>query len=114
MPAEHISRPKVILWSRKKPVVRAAKLGMKGGCLVPGTLKLVWYMPETPNCDTMEGVQLAFHIASPLKVLSRKSCTRSEEHTSELQSRQYLVCRFLLEKKLYIPFPPITLLILYS
>src|SRR5476651_1503111 len=33
---------------------------------------------------------------------SRRSCTspaRSEEHTSELQSRQYLVCRLLLEKK---------------
>src|SRR3712207_3173382 len=29
---------------------------------------------------------------------SRKT-TRSEEHTSELQSRQYLVCRLLLEKK---------------
>src|SRR3712207_8605685 len=27
---------------------------------------------------------------------------RSEEHTSELQSRQYLVCRLLLEKKKYI------------
>src|SRR3712207_7293131 len=27
------------------------------------------------------------------------SWTRSEEHTSELQSRQYLVCRLLLEKK---------------
>src|SRR3712207_7031512 len=27
------------------------------------------------------------------------SCSRSEEHTSELQSRQYLVCRLLLEKK---------------
>src|SRR3712207_7678319 len=26
---------------------------------------------------------------------------RSEEHTSELQSRQYLVCRLLLEKKRY-------------
>src|SRR3712207_8208936 len=26
-------------------------------------------------------------------------CERSEEHTSELQSRQYLVCRLLLEKK---------------
>src|SRR3712207_7498911 len=26
---------------------------------------------------------------------------RSEEHTSELQSRQYLVCRLLLEKKEY-------------
>src|SRR6476620_11875022 len=27
------------------------------------------------------------------------ACQRSEEHTSELQSRQYLVCRLLLEKK---------------
>src|SRR3712207_7546754 len=27
---------------------------------------------------------------------------RSEEHTSELQSRQYLVCRLLLEKKITI------------
>src|SRR3712207_7685056 len=31
---------------------------------------------------------------------SRSACSsRSEEHTSELQSRQYLVCRLLLEKK---------------
>src|SRR3712207_9390811 len=29
----------------------------------------------------------------------RSAHTRSEEHTSELQSRQYLVCRLLLEKK---------------
>src|SRR3712207_7175644 len=29
---------------------------------------------------------------------------RSEEHTSELQSRQYLVCRLLLEKKNYTPY----------
>src|SRR3712207_6885188 len=28
-----------------------------------------------------------------------KDAFRSEEHTSELQSRQYLVCRLLLEKK---------------
>src|SRR3712207_7803544 len=32
---------------------------------------------------------------------------RSEEHTSELQSRQYLVCRLLLEKKKHtIPMHP--------
>src|SRR3712207_8168038 len=31
--------------------------------------------------------------------LSRSLAKRSEEHTSELQSRQYLVCRLLLEKK---------------
>src|SRR5215203_6819792 len=30
---------------------------------------------------------------------SGSSPVRSEEHTSELQSRQYLVCRLLLEKK---------------
>src|SRR3712207_6880627 len=29
----------------------------------------------------------------------RGEVSRSEEHTSELQSRQYLVCRLLLEKK---------------
>src|SRR3712207_7744210 len=29
----------------------------------------------------------------------REHLVRSEEHTSELQSRQYLVCRLLLEKK---------------
>src|SRR3712207_7205574 len=34
---------------------------------------------------------------------------RSEEHTSELQSRQYLVCRLLLEKKQTTLGPPYTL-----
>src|SRR3712207_8423698 len=45
--------------------------------------------------------------ASPLHLLASSSTAaplrwtdgRSEEHTSELQSRQYLVCRLLLEKK---------------
>src|SRR3712207_7552732 len=41
----------------------------------------------------------------PVEVTLRKAADmnfcwfRSEEHTSELQSRQYLVCRLLLEKK---------------
>src|SRR3712207_8238374 len=33
---------------------------------------------------------------------------RSEEHTSELQSRQYLVCRLLLEKKNNSVYPAMT------
>src|SRR3712207_7910806 len=37
-------------------------------------------------------------IAAP-KPVSTTGARRSEEHTSELQSRQYLVCRLLLEKK---------------
>src|SRR3712207_8978191 len=43
--------------------------------------------------DGNYGVSLA-GLAAPLMVIYR-----SEEHTSELQSRQYLVCRLLLEKK---------------
>src|SRR5205823_12948843 len=35
----------------------------------------------------------------PPEVLRRRSKARSEEHTSELQSLAYLVCRLLLEKK---------------
>src|SRR3712207_8977322 len=37
-------------------------------------------------------------ITSPVERISGPRM-RSEEHTSELQSRQYLVCRLLLEKK---------------
>src|SRR3712207_7685958 len=33
----------------------------------------------------------------PLRRVERHAVLRSEEHTSELQSRQYLVCRLLLE-----------------
>src|SRR3712207_7262700 len=36
---------------------------------------------------------------APLLRRVRDELSRSEEHTSELQSRQYLVCRLLLEKK---------------
>src|SRR5258707_4200297 len=41
---------------------------------------------------------------APLPVAETE--VRSEEHTSELQSRQYLVCRLLLEKKDVLPHGP--------
>src|SRR3712207_7320683 len=45
------------------------------------------------------------HRRNPGDLPSRINCRwRSEEHTSELQSRQYLVCRLLLEKKNYLAF----------
>src|SRR3712207_8262982 len=40
---------------------------------------------------------LAAHTLPDLRLVADRA--RSEEHTSELQSRQYLVCRLLLEKK---------------
>src|SRR5947209_12466843 len=41
---------------------------------------------------------IAAHAADEPRSETHRRC-RSEEHTSELQSRQYLVCRLLLEKK---------------
>src|SRR3712207_7557368 len=48
-----------------------------------------------------EFVTRSGHLAPPLvaKIVEQIGAARSEEHTSELQSRQYLVCRLLLEKK---------------
>src|SRR3712207_6861681 len=40
---------------------------------------------------------------NPAPVTLPLTTIRSEEHTSELQSRQYLVCRLLLEKKTQSP-----------
>src|SRR3712207_7941047 len=37
-------------------------------------------------------------VRSGVFTATESACVRSEEHTSELQSRQYLVCRLLLEK----------------
>src|SRR5215217_8748299 len=39
------------------------------------------------------------HLRCRRRRAGRDRAPRSEEHTSELQSRQYLVCRLLLEKK---------------
>src|SRR3712207_9180348 len=52
--------------------------------------------PSEPHRDCRKQAAPAFR--SQVRV-SRPRGSRSEEHTSELQSRQYLVCRLLLEKK---------------
>src|SRR3712207_9084404 len=49
--------------------------------------------------NRLEGRQEQPAAAFPVGAQVRFSLGRSEEHTSELQSRQYLVCRLLLEKK---------------
>src|SRR3712207_8705938 len=49
---------------------------------------------ESANCKVLDK-GLFCH----LLILKIRDKQRSEEHTSELQSRQYIVCRLLLEKK---------------
>src|SRR3712207_8428256 len=55
------------------------------------------------NVRRIGGVTMAENRISTRPSITRKphryQPDRSEEHTSELQSRQYLVCRLLLEKK---------------
>src|SRR3712207_8432209 len=50
----------------------------------------------SPADVTTAATNLQSHLTSNVANVSQR---RSEEHTSELQSRQYLVCRLLLEKK---------------
>src|SRR3712207_7943089 len=49
--------------------------------------------PKLSIAKPTEGAPVA--VGTPVEL----AAPRSEEHTSELQSRQYLVCRLLLEKK---------------
>src|SRR3712207_7807461 len=56
-------------------------------------LEYVWALFVASNYQKLEVLQ------SARLLLLLSSVRRSEEHTSELQSRQYLVCRLLLEKK---------------
>src|SRR5258707_5827178 len=51
------------------------------------------------NAGHGNGEQKAVGIVVAFTDTTERRALRSEEHTSELQSRQYLVCRLLLEKK---------------
>src|SRR3712207_1506770 len=99
--------------SRDRPVRVLALAGGVGGAklaagldeaLAPGELSVVvntaddfdlWGLRICPDLDTV--MYTLAGVANP--DTGWGVAGRSEEHTSELQSRQYLVCRLLLEKK---------------
>src|SRR3712207_7717473 len=82
----------------------------------PPILPSIWHFATSPTrhiaafcgtwshtCSTgtsdgtrKEPVETKLHLGRPVGGVPK----RSEEHTSELQSRHYLVCRLLLEKKI--------------
>src|SRR3712207_7345170 len=68
----------LVLWQVFRPLAQGSQFYLI--IFLAGTLPLVF---------------LAYHSG----IGRKRARPRSEEHTSELQSRQYLVCRLLLEKK---------------
>src|ERR1017187_10653636 len=85
--------------------------------LEPGRSHRIGRMPPEPLLEVRD---LSIHLLSHRAILSGVSFdiptatiaglsgdSRSEEHTSELQSPMYLVCRLLLEKKTK-PHPTVT------
>src|SRR6266700_7931288 len=63
------------------------------------TLSLHDALPIWSAAGSMGGGDLAWIFSASMAGSSWSCCCRSEEHTSELQSRENLVCRLLLEKK---------------
>src|SRR5258707_2875667 len=77
--------PARLLTGSGSPVSMDSSIELLPSCTMPstGTFSPGRMRSRSPTCTWLSGT----------------SSSRSEEHTSELQSRQYLVCRLLLEKK---------------
>src|SRR3712207_8549096 len=92
------------------PIIVAATLTVARAILLEAYISFLGYgiQPPLPSWGNMlNGAQQYLASAPWLAIIPGAAITiavtsfnfRSEEHTSELQSRQYLVCRLLLEKK---------------
>src|SRR5690625_6116280 len=79
-------RPCTRGWRARRPIPWVGRSRTVGPCGWSGTR---WWSCRTHHLDRCGGVQNLRH----------RQDQRSEEHTSELQSRGHLVCRLLLEKK---------------
>src|SRR5690606_40205514 len=82
---------------KRRSVLKAGAAGVAGGMLLPGTARVALADDKKPLGAWPAGAEgdsvfvgLTVDLTGPYK---------SEEHTSELQSRENLVCRLLLEKK---------------
>src|SRR3712207_8557508 len=94
----HPPRPPLFPYPTLSHSSRRARAGTsRGGYARPPCLS------TTPRFCLRARARLASGSSRGLAVRRRRPpptrAARSEEHTSELQSRQYLVCRLLLEKK---------------
>src|SRR3712207_7553092 len=89
-----ISRPQVAIVPATRPIICLTDDSRSGVPMRPR--KYFWVTMFVAFCDHVFGNSTSFCSKLPTDAV-RISHSRSEEHTSELQSRQYLVCRLLLE-----------------
>src|SRR2546422_1779105 len=82
-----------IATSKQSVAVAAAITASGASALRPCT---AW---NRSDCSALVGMPVEGPARWELTTTSGSSVARSEEHTSELQSRLHLVCRLLLEKK---------------
>src|SRR3712207_8662130 len=97
-------RPQCGVALRRRPpsadVVPGAPRRLCGGAAVPARPRTVALrMAQQAMKDDDPGLPIKFGPCSNGEYVPAPLTPRSEEHTSELQSRQYLVCRLLLAKK---------------
>src|SRR5258707_4796539 len=95
--------PHTIIWLLPSLSLRLLikRLLLVVGCPGPRIVRfrLLRYACSTSDIGDLGRFALLILIVAPYNPLRQCTQLRSEEHTSELQSRQYLVCRLLLEKK---------------
>src|SRR5690625_6671517 len=101
----HQRRASTMVWASTLMDLRALRASPE-----PSMRTSYWFFTAMQICSTSKESRsrsppnsgISSRINSGSKSLSHSStiiCFRSEEHTSELQSRGHLVCRLLLEKK---------------
>src|SRR5690554_7487635 len=74
------------------PILKTSAIGQ--------SLGYTWYFYDTQSGKYLHNQDMARDwLKELLKKFNPEELPRSEEHTSELQSRPHLVCRLLLEKK---------------
>src|SRR5207302_10659134 len=73
----------------------ALPISIQPRSLAPASPRRLAAPPHRPHWR----LRRALRLARPVRRRSKAARRRSEEHTSELQSRENLVCRLLLEKK---------------
>src|SRR5215217_6572271 len=111
--SERSSRSMSRSWTRSPPITRltshsvmfmrrrslSSRMRRFGLVASASTASSVKRGASTTSTNCSRSAAASSRSTGRLKQMTPPNADRSEEHTSELQSRQYLVCRLLLEKK---------------